>query len=266
MHKINLVVFVFFVVVFFLVGCSVSSSGNMMGEASVLKYSTDEKKYHFIDVGMTFAGAGEKRYISSPHHDVAISGGSLNVIAGLFSYDYSICRQKGGVFLSLPLTIPLDIGIRPSIVQWLGSFYLGASISFVGGFYPNEQNDDYEPEADDSFGRFDGFILYNFGGGALFDVGEKFALGAYVNYERMAMNSGGSTVKNYDFPYMDVLSEDHGKENLPAYAKRANVITLGLNTFIKMKNPLGFYIEYSPSKLMYNGGWWKIRVGSILLY
>lgn len=43
MRKSDLLIFVFFVIVFFLVGCSVSSSGNMMGEASVLKYSTDEK-------------------------------------------------------------------------------------------------------------------------------------------------------------------------------------------------------------------------------
>jgi hypothetical protein len=43
-------------------------------------------------------------------------------------------------------------------------------------------------------------------------------------------------------------------------------MTLGLNAFVRMKNPLGFYVEYSPGKLMYNDGWWKFRVGAILLY
>ena len=70
------------------------------------------------------------------------------------------------------MTIPLDIGIRPSFVQWIGLFYLGIGVSFVGGFYLNQQ-DDEELNADDSFGRFDGFILYNFGGGTMFDIGEK---------------------------------------------------------------------------------------------
>ena len=93
----------------------------------------------------------------------------------------------------------------------------------------------------------------------------KNALGAYANYERMALNSGGSNIKEYGF-YLDIMSETNGKENLPAYAKRVDVMTLGLNAFVRMKNPLGFYVEYSPGKLMYNDGWWKFRVGAILLY
>lgn len=249
----------------FLSGCAVSTSGNLLGEAAATKYSTDEKKYRFVEVGTTLASAGEARSISSLHHEVAISGGALSLKANLVSLNYSLLGQKGGAFLSIPITIPFDIGIRPSFVQWAGPFYLGAGMSFVGGFYLNGQNDDYEPKADDSFGRFDGFILYNFGGGALFDIGENFALGAYANYERIALNSAGSTVRGYGF-YLDILDDSHDKENLPAYAKRASVMTLGLNAFIKMKNPLGFYAEYSPGKLMMNDGWWKFCMGAVLLY
>lgn len=236
-----------------------------MGEAASTKYSTEEKEYRFVEIGTTLASAGEDRSISSLHHEVAISGGALSLKASLASLNYSLLGQKGGAFLSIPLTIPLDIGIRPSFIQWVGPFYLGAGVSFVGGFYLNEQNDDYEPKADDSFGRFDGFILYNFGGGALFDIGENFAVGAYANYERMALNSAGSTVNGYGL-YLDILDDTHGKENLPAYAKRANVTTFGVNAFIKTKNPLGFYVEYSPGKLLKNDGWRKFRMGAVLLY
>ena len=265
MCKDKIILFVFFAMAYALTGCAVTSSGNMVGEATAVKYSTDEKKYRFAEVGMTFASAGEERRISSLHSDVEISGGSLNLRADLISLNYSLLGQKGGLFLSVPMTIPLDIGIRPSFVQWIGLFYLGIGVSFVGGFYLNQQ-DDEELNADDSFGRFDGFILYNFGGGTMFDIGEKIALGAYANYERIALNSGGSTVRNSEFVDMNIIGEDYGKENLPAYAKRVDVMTLGLNAFVRMKNPLGFYVEYSPGKLMYNDGWWKFRVGAILLY
>lgn len=265
MRKGNIILLIALVIIYALTGCAVTSSGNMVGDAAAVKYSSDEKKYRFVDVGMTVASAGNEHHVSSLHNDIAISGASLSLRASLLSLNYAVLNQKGGLLLSVPLTLPLDIGIRPSFVQWIGPVYLGAGASFVGGFYPNEQDDD-ELNADDSFGRFDGFILYNFGGGAMFDVGEKIALGAYANYERMALNSGGSTVKNSDFPHMNFIGDDHGNENLPAYAKRVNVMTLGLNAFIKMKNPLGFYAEYSPEKLMYNDGWWKIRIGTILLY
>ena len=264
MCKGEIFLFGIFVIACIFTGCATSSSGNMVGEAAAVKYSTD-KKYRIAEVGLTFAAAGEDRRISSLHSDVEISGGSLNLKASLLSLNYAIGEQKGGLFLSIPLTIPLDVGVRPSFVQWIGPMYFGAGVSFVGGFYPNGQDDEYEPKADDSFGRFDGFILYNFGGGTMFDIGEKIALGAYANYERMALNSGGSNIKEYGF-YLDIMSETNGKENLPAYAKRVDVMTLGLNAFVRMKNPLGFYVEYSPGKLMYNDGWWKFRVGAILLY
>ena len=247
MCKDKIVLLAFFVIAYAFVGCAVTSSGNMVGDAAAVKYSTDEKKYRVVEVGMTFAAAGESRQISSLHSDVEISGGSLNLKASILSLNYAFGRQKGGFFLSIPLTIPMDIGLRPSFVQWAGPIYFGAGASFVGGFYPNEQDDDYEPKKDDSFGRFDGFILYNLGSGAMFDIGEKVTLGAYANYERMALNSGGSNVEEYGF-YLDVMSETNGKENLPAYSKRVNVMTLGLNFFIKMKTPLGFYAEYSPGK------------------
>ena len=264
MCKDKIILFVFFAMAYALTGCAVTSSGNMVGEATAVKYSTNEKKYRIAEVGIMYASTNKDR-IHTPHYDVAYEGGGISLKASLFSLNYSLQGQKGGIFLSVPMTIPLDIGIRPSFVQWVGPFYLGAGVSFVGGFYPNEQDDDYEPEADDSFGRFDGFILYNFGGGAMIDIGEKFAFGAYANYERMALNSGGSTVKGYGF-YLDVMSETHGKENLPAYAKRVDVMTLGFNALIKMKYPIGFYAEYSPRKLMNNGDWRKLRTGVVLLY
>ncbi len=246
-------------------GCAVSTSGNLLGEAAATRYSTEERKFRFVEAGQTLVAAGEDRFISSSHCDTEISGGALSLRASLLSFNYSLFGQNGGMFLSVPLTIPLDIGIRPSMVQWIGPFYFGTGVSLVGGFYPNLQ-DDSEPNSDDSFGRFDGFILYNLGGGVMLDVGKNLAVGAYANYERIALNSAGSTVGNYDFPNIDIMGEDHGKENLPAYAKRANVMTLGVNAFVKMKNPLGFYAEYSPGKLLENDGWWKFRMGGVLLY
>ncbi len=157
MCKGEIFLFGIFVIACIFTGCAASSSGNMVGEAAAVKYSTD-KKYRIAEVGLTFAAAGEDRRISSLHSDVEISGGSLNLKASILSLNYAIGEQKGGLFLSIPLTIPLDVGVRPSFVQWIGPMYFGAGVSFVGGFYPNGQDDEYEPKADDSFGRFDGFI------------------------------------------------------------------------------------------------------------
>ena len=245
-----------------LMGCAVTSSGNILGEAAVLKYSKGNNKYRFIDVGMTTAESDEDHVISSPHHSTTVAGISVNANFNLYSFDYALAGQKGGLFLSVPITIPMDIGIRPSFVQWIGPFYLGAGTSFVGGYYSNGQKESYEPKVKNPEGRFDGFILYNLGGGAMFNIGESFALGAYANYERMALNSGGTTVKSYD------LGPTFGNEdeNYPAYAFRKNVMTLGVSAFFELKNPLVFYAEYSPESLMYNDGWWKFRWGVVILY
>lgn len=244
-------------------GCAVTSSGNMLGEAAVLKYSKGDNKYRFIDVGIMSVSSDDDHMISSPHYSTTVGGFSAKANFNLCSFDYSLAGQKGGLFLSVPVTIPMDVGFRPSFVQWVGPFYLGAGASFVGGYYSNKQKEYYDSEVRNPKGRFDGFILYNVGGGALFNLGESFALGAYANYERMALNSGGSTVENYD--PMPIIWGD-GHENYPAYAFRKNVMTLGVNAFFDLKKPFGFYMEYSPESLMYNDGWSKFSWGAIILY
>jgi hypothetical protein len=243
-------------------GCAVTSSGNTLGEAAVLKYSSDQKKFRYVDVGGVFAG-DEKREVSSPHHSKSIMGLAVNTKIELLSLDYSLAGQKGGLFLSVPISIPMDIGLRPSLVQWFGPAYLGAGVSFVGGYYSNDQKENYEPKVNNPKGRFDGFILYNVGGGAMFDLGEVFSLGAYVNYERMAFNSGGSTAKN------DMFSDwtsDKGRENYPGYAHRTNVLTFGISTFWKKKHPWGLYFEYSPEVLPLNDECGKFQIGWVFLY
>ena len=144
----------FFLALWTLAGCAMTCSGNFVGEAGVLKYSTDEKKYRFAEAGFAFGGNDDYR-ISAPQHETGLLGGAAHFRAELFALDYSLGGNRGGFFLSVPVTIPLDVGIRPSFVQWVGSFYGGAGVSFVDGFYPNFQDDDYEPKADDSWGRFD---------------------------------------------------------------------------------------------------------------
>ena len=253
-------IFVLFAVVLNLTGCAVTSSGNMVGEAASLRYSTAEKTFRFMEVGTTFAGTDHT--IEAPHSDMHVHGFTENFKVSLASMDYSVLGQKGGLFLSLPVSFPMDVGIRPVFVQWLGPLYLGAGASFVGGFYPNRQDSDLEPEPDNSLGRFDFFILYNFGGGVMFDLGESITLGAYMNYERMAMNDGGSSED--DLIFVDILS--FNEENMPAYAIRKNVTTLGVNIFVKMKSPVGFYAEYTPEDFLGNGGWQKFRFGVIALY
>lgn len=243
-------------------GCAVTSSGNMLGEAAVLKYSKGNNKYRFVEVGMTVAGSGEDDMISSPHHSTTVGGISTNANFNLYSFDYALAGQKGGLFLSVPITIPMDIGIRPSFVQWIGPFYLGTGASFVGGYYSNQQKKSYDPKVKNPKGRFDAFILYNVGGGAMFNIGETVALGAYANYERMALNSGGSTVKNYDIG----ITFGHDEENYPAYAFRKNVMTIGVSAFFDLKRPMGLYAEYSPESLMSNDDWWKLRCGAVILY
>lgn len=254
-------IFVLFACVLNLTGCAVTSSGNMVGEAASLRYSTAEKTFRFMEVGTTFAGTDHT--IEAPHSDMHVHGFTENFKVSLASMDYSVLGQKGGLFLSLPVSFPMDVGIRPVFVQWLGPLYLGAGASFVGGFYPNRQDSDLEPEPDNSLGRFDFFILYNFGGGVMFDLGESITLGAYMNYERMAMNDGGSSED--DLIFIDIISFGD-KENMPAYAVRKNVTTLGVNIFVKLKSPVGFYAEYTPENFLGNGGWQKYRFGVIALY
>ncbi len=208
-------------------GCAATSSGNLLGEAAVLKYSTNQKKYHYVEAGGVYAG-DESREVSSPHHSKSMIGLAVNAKVELLSFDYSLAGQKGGLFLSVPISIPMDIGVRPSVVQWIGPAYLGAGVSFVGGYYSNEQKENYEPKVNNPKGRFDGFILYNVGGGAMFDLGEVFSLGAYVNYERVAFNSGGSNAKNEMF---SDWTSDKGRENYPGYAHRTNVLTFGISAF-----------------------------------
>ena len=95
-------------------GCAATSSGNLLGEAAVLKYSTDQEKYHYVDAALIAAVAGENDKISSPHYTTTVAGLSLNMNINLFSFDYSIHGQKGGLFLGVPVSLPMDIGIRPS--------------------------------------------------------------------------------------------------------------------------------------------------------
>ena len=256
--KIVSSLFVAFALVFS--GCAATSSGNMLAEAAALKYSDGKDMPRFVDVGIIAAGAGEKHKVYSPHHENEIAGIAVATNVGLFSYNYEIMGQKGGFFLSVPFTIPLDIGIRPSFTQWVGPFYLGAGASFVGGYYFNEQQESYEPKKDDSNGRFDGFILYNFGGGVMFDVTETFAIGAYSNYERIALNSGGDNTSN------EILHFGAEDENLPPYAVRGNVMTFGADIFLNLKNPIGVYCEYAPKDLSLNDGWSKFKVGGIVLF
>jgi len=246
----------------FFSGCAVSSSGNMLGEAAVLKYSTEQKKFRYVDVGGVYAG-DEKREVSSPHHSKSIMGLALNAKIELLSFDYSLAGQKGGLFLSVPISIPMDIGLRPSFVQWIGPAYLGAGVSFVGGYYSNGQNENYEPKVNNPKGRFDGFILYNVGSGVMFDIGEVSSLGFYANYERLAFNSGGSTAKDEMF---SDWTRDGGRENYPGYAHRMNVLTFGISTFWKKKHPWGLYIEYSPEGLPLNDGCGMLRMGWVFLY
>ena len=245
-------------------GCAATSAGNLLGEAAVLKYSTDQKKYHYVEAGGVYAG-DESREVSSPHHSKSMIGLAVNAKVELLSFDYSLAGQKGGLFLSVPISIPMDIGVRPSVVQWIGPAYLGAGVSFVGGYYANKQNENYEPKVKNPKGRFDGFILYNIGGGAMFDIGDEFSLGAYANFDRVALNSGGVVEKDYGF--IDLYFDDiKGNENLPAYAKRKNVLTLGFSAFWNSSNPKGFYVECAPEKFLYKDGRSMYRMGAILLY
>ena len=247
-------------------GCAATSSGNLLGEATVLKYSTDQKKYHYVDAAMIVAGAGENDTISSPHYTVPVVGRSLNMNINVFSFDYAIHGQKGGLFLSVPVSLPMDIGVRPSFVQWVGPVYFGAGVSFVGGYYANQQNKNYEPKVENPEGRFDGFILYNIGAGAMFDISEEFSLGAYANFDRIAFNSAGTTEKDYSVMELYLLDDIRGRENLPPYAKRKNVVALGISAFWNSVNPKGFYIEYAPKKFLYKDGRSMLRIGTIWLY
>ena len=54
-------------------GCAVISSANMLGDAVVLKYSTNQKKFRYVEAGTVTAG-DESREVSSPHHSKSMIG------------------------------------------------------------------------------------------------------------------------------------------------------------------------------------------------
>lgn len=242
-------------------GCAITSSGNMLGEAVSAKYSTPERKYRFVDVGILYgAPNGDDYVVEADYNSSTIGGLSLSLAFNLFSEQYSLLGQKGGLFLSLPVTLPMDVGVRPGFVQWLGPVYVDAAASFVGGFYKNGQKKIYGPK-DEGFGKFDVFILYTLGLGTLFDISEYTSLGIYANWERMAFNSGGSNSRDYGIN----LGFAHD-ENYPGYAIRGNVTSLGVDLFYHKKAPFGFYFEYAPGTFLYNDDWWKIKLGFIICY
>ncbi len=260
--SVNLCKLILLASAFALFGCAMTSSGNFVGEAGALKYSTEGKKYRFAETGVSFGATN--RNMETEHHETEIAGGSIHLRVSLFSFDYLLFGQKGGLFLSVPVSVPMDVGVRPSLVQWVGPFYAGAGVSFVGGFYPNMQ-DDEKSDANDSWGRFDGFVLPSIGGGLLFDITDKLALGGYVTWERLAFNSGGDMVEHYGF-HLNVLGDEGDDEVLPPYSYRKMVATIGVQAFLRFKFPLGFYGEYSSGDLFENDGVWKVKTGAVLFY
>ena len=269
--RFKLVLTLFFMLFY---GCSTTSSGNFSGEAAVLKYSTDEKSYHFADVSVMLAADAKKKVKADSNYNpydrsITPQGISLQWKMELFSFDYSVAGQKGGFFFSLPVTIPFDIGMRPSFVQWLGPLYFGAGASFVFGIYPNLQDDSYKPDKNSSWGKTDAFILWSLGIGTMFDVTEKFSLGFYTTWERLAFNGGGGTTKNYQLD-LDI-DIGNGKEdpenNLPAYSFREMVTSFGIHFFAtNLKTPLGVYLEYAPGTFFKNDNCWKLKSGVLVLY
>lgn len=85
-----------------------------------------------------------------------------------------------------------------------------------------------------------------------------------MTWERVAFNSGGDVFKNYGFS-LNIL-DDVPEENMSAYAYRKMVTTIGVQTYAKFKNPLGFYLEFAPGKLFQNDGAWKLKFGTVVLY
>lgn len=241
----------FWAATFALFGCAMTSSGNFVGEAGALKFSSEEKEYHFVEAGWMY---GEAENYGRPYHsDGNIDGGSWNFRWNLLSLNYSLFRQKGGLFLSVPVSVPMDVGIRPSLVQWVGPFYAGAGVSFIGGLYPSQSDDS-------TWGRFEGFILYSFGGGFLIDAGSVFSIGAYGTWERVAFNANGSW---YDEFLEELFQEEHPDASV---AYRKMVATFGIQAFWKFKVPFGIYAEFTPPTLPANDGVAKAKLGAILFY
>ncbi len=249
--SVNLCKLILLASAFALFGCAMTSSGNFVGEAGALKYSTEGKKYRFAETGVSFGATN--RNMETEHHETEIAGGSIHLRVSLFSFDYLLFGQKGGLFLSVPVSVPMDVGVRPSLVQWVGPFYAGVGVSFVGGLYSSESDDS-------TWGRFDGFILYSVGGGFLIDAGEIFSLGAYGIWERVAFNANGNW---YDEFLEDLFQEEHPDASV---AYRKMVATFGIQAFGKFKVPFGIYAEFTPPALPTNDGVAKAKLGAIFFY
>jgi hypothetical protein len=70
----------------------------------------------------------------------------------------------GGLFLNSHYALPLEVGLSPTIIQWMGPFYIGATYQFTFGHYfgKDEKN---KMTTDIKSNTFTG--TFNIGGGAM---------------------------------------------------------------------------------------------------
>lgn len=119
----------------------------------------------------------------------------------------------GGMFLTTHYSIPLEIGISPIIVQWLGPIYVGAAydLSFGHYFGYNRErkgynvNYTYHFDAGASTNNFSGSL--NLGGGTMFFMNNHgLAFGAHAGLRQLHIinageNQNGNPATRFSYGY-----------------------------------------------------------------
>ena len=110
----------------------------------------------------------------------------------------------GGLFLTMHYSIPLEIGVSPIIVQWLGPIYIGAAYDLSFGHYfgynrtrkGNEVYYTYNFDAGVSTNNISGSL--NLGGGTMFFMNNHgLAFGAHAGIRQLHIINAGENLKDY---------------------------------------------------------------------
>ena len=88
MCRTSFVLFLLGVLAVVFSGCAVSASGNLLGEAAVTRFSTKEKKFRFVEAGMTY-GATNTDYISLPHYSEKSLKGKIGTLLEISKRNHS---------------------------------------------------------------------------------------------------------------------------------------------------------------------------------
>jgi hypothetical protein len=139
----------------------------------------------------------------------------------------------GGVFLNTHYALPLEIGLSPTIVQWMGPFYIGATYQLTLGHYFGKDEDNKMTIHINS-NKFTG--SFNIGGGAMvFMNNHGWGFGTHGGMrDTRIINPGYRIYTGTDYR----SGKKTNPEERPGYQKDDRVYYYGLDFLLYSNLPL----------------------------